>query len=109
MALTFHLTIDQGSNYQLTIPVLDGTSPVTVTGWTATGQIRADPRSTTVLYELDLTATGTNVVLQIPGEDSSEWTWRTGRYDVELVSSNGLVATRLIEGLVVVRPEITRP
>jgi hypothetical protein len=107
-ALTYHLVVNQGSNYVLTIPVLDGTTPVTVTGWTVNGQIRRQHDSATVLHTLSLTATGSSVILQIPAEVSSEWAWRVGKYDVELASPDGLITTRLIEGLVVVRPEVTR-
>ena len=106
---TYHLIVDQGANYALSIPVLnDNGGPTTVTGWTVTGQIRAYPNGSTVLHELELTVGGTTVTLQIPAADSSAWTWRTGRYDVELTSPDGLVKARLIEGLVVVRPEVTR-
>jgi len=38
---------------------------------------------------------------------SAAWTWRTGRWDVELVDGAGAV-TRLAEGFVIVHPEVSR-
>jgi len=67
------------------------------------------PSSTTPapVYELDITVAGTNVELVIPAADSSEWMWRHGVYDVELVDLIGH-PTRLIQGSVTVSPEVTR-
>lgn len=103
------LVIDQGSDYALTIPVFDeNEAPITVDDWTASGQIRATASSAEVLAELDVNPSGTNVVLRIPHITSSAWTFRTGRYDVELTSPDGVNVTRILEGLVVVRRETTR-
>jgi hypothetical protein len=60
-----------------------------------------------VLHTLALTLSGTAVTLRIPAATSAAWTFSLGRYDVELTAPDGTV-TRLVEGSVVVRPEITR-
>jgi hypothetical protein len=106
-ALRFDLIIDQGTDYNLSIPVLGLADGGTLAGWTATGQIRASYASPTVLHTLDLTVSGTDVVLHIPAATSSAWTWRRGRFDIEVIDPSGAV-TRLVEGAVVIRPEITR-
>lgn len=104
------MVIDQGSDYRLTIPVLDsGNSPSSVVGWTAQGQIRSSASDAAVLHELALEVETTSVELQVSAEASSAWTFRTARYDVEITSPDGVTTSRLLEGLVVVRPEITRP
>jgi hypothetical protein len=109
-ALRHDLVIEQGSTYRLSVPVLDDTSePLDITGWTVRGQIRLTHASPTVAYDLGphLAIAGTAVEVTIPAEDSSLWTWCGGVYDVELVDPDGN-PTRLIQGNVVVSPEVTR-
>jgi hypothetical protein len=81
-AIRYDLLVEQGCDYTLTVPVLDDAGqPQTLAGWTVRGQI--------------------------PATASAAWTFSLGRYDVELEAPDGTV-TRLVEGSVVVRPEITR-
>lgn len=113
MALRFDLRINQGETFRLSIPVLDDDgNPVTLSGMAARGQVRSYAASPTVLYEWSTTAgnlalSGSNVVITVPAAASSSWTWRTASYDVELTDGSGNV-TRLVEGHVVVQPEVTR-
>lgn len=109
-ALDYDLEIEQGATYRLTIPVLDEDHrPLDVTGWSVRGQIRAHHGSAHVLYDLAarLATAGPTVVLDIPGDDSVAWVWRTGVYDIELVDPGG-GSVRLAQGRVVVSPEVTR-
>jgi hypothetical protein len=114
MTLSFDLRINQGETYRLSIPVLDQSgNPVALSGMTARGQIRSYASSTTVLYEWstvagNLALNGSDVVITVPAVASSAWVWRTAAYDIELVDGSGNV-TRLVEGHVVVQPEVTRP
>jgi hypothetical protein len=113
MTLEFHLRINQGETFQLAVPVLDPNgSNVNLSGMTARGQIRTHAASPTVLYEWstganNLAFSGNDVVITVPAATSSAWTWRTAQYDLELVDGSGNV-TRLVEGHVIVHPEITR-
>jgi hypothetical protein len=107
-ALKYDLIVDQGADYAVTFPVLDGAGqPVDVTGWSASGQIRAGYASATVLHTLAPTLGSGGLALRIPAATSAAWAFRLGRYDIELVAPDATV-TRLVEGSVVVRPEITR-
>lgn len=113
MTLRFHLRINQGETFQLAIPVLDDNdSPVSLSGMTARGQIRAFAASPTALYEWsvangNLSFDANNVVITIPASDSTAWTWRGGQYSVELTDLDGDI-TCLVDGQVIVHPEITR-
>lgn len=107
-ALKYDLVIEQGSTYRRTIPVLnDAGVPISLDGWTARGQIRRNYGSPDVAYVLGLTVGDTDVELEIPAEDSSEWPWRSGVYDIEIVDADG-APTRLLQGTVTVLPEVTR-
>jgi len=113
LTLQYHLRINQGETFQVAIPVLDvNDSPITLSGMTAHGQIRTHAADPTVLYEWSTGANNlafdtNNVILTVPAATSSLWTWRTAQYDVELTDEDGVV-TRLVEGHVIVHPEITR-
>lgn len=113
MTLRYHLRINQGESFQVAIPVLDEDGdPISLSGMTARGQIRSHAADATVLHEWTLLNSGlafdaNNVVLKVPAATSSVWTFRTAQYDVELVDTDGNV-TRLVDGHVIVHPEITR-
>jgi uncharacterized protein YfaP (DUF2135 family) len=113
MTLRFDLRINQGETFQVAIPVYQPNGDdADLTGSTARGQIRSYAAAPVALYEWSATASnlafdGNEVALRVPAEDSSAWTFRTGAYDVELEDPDGNV-TRLVEGHVVIQPEITR-
>jgi hypothetical protein len=109
VALRFDLKVKQGADYQRSFPILDATNqPQTAVGWTVAGQIRDGLAPTAVLlHTLDVTISGTNVILRVPATTSRAWTFRLGRYSVELTDSNGAVVD-FLEGAVVVYPETTR-
>lgn len=113
MTLRFDLRISQGETFQLSIPVLDADdNPVTLSGMSARGQIRSYAAAPTVLYEWttlagNLALDGTNVKITIPAAASSLWSWRTARWDIELIGTDS-TTTRLVEGHVIVHPEVTR-
>lgn len=114
MTLRFDLRINQGETFELAVPVLDDDgAPVSLAGFTARGQIRSHAASPTVLYEWSTANGNVNfdvnaVVLTVSAATSSLWTFRTGRWDLELVATDGTV-TRLVEGHVIAHPEVTRP
>jgi hypothetical protein len=113
-AARLDLVIEQGATW--TVPLTweaDG-APVDLTGWSARLQVRASHAHTSVL--LELTSAGGGIALGgaagtvTPGLDAAATaglTWSTGVYDLELVAPGGAV-TRLTEGRVTVRPEVTR-
>lgn len=113
MTMRYDLRINQGESFRLTIPVLnDSNNPVTVTGMTARGQIRAWDSSAPALYEWsaangNLVLSITNVIILVPPAASSAWTFRSAQWDLELVDPATSTTTRLVEGLVIVEPEIT--
>lgn len=114
MTLRFDLRINQGETFQVAIPVLNANgSPASLGGATARGQIRSYAASPSALYTwsataLNLAFNGSDVVLTVPAAASSAWAFRTAAYDVEIEDADGNI-TRLVEGHVVIHPEVTRP
>jgi hypothetical protein len=113
VTLRYDLRINQGETFQLSIPVFDSEGdPMPVSGMIARAQVRAYANAPAVLHNWSLTddniaLVDNNVILKVPAAVSAAWTWRTGRWDVELVDGAGAV-TRLAEGFVIVHPEVSR-
>ena len=110
------LTIEQGADWSIGILVTRAGVALPLTGYSARMQIRAKVTSTDVLLSLtsavgggiDVGGSPTNrLAVHIHHSTSSAWTWRKGVFDLELIDGNGEVI-RLLEGAVVVSPEVTR-
>jgi len=110
MALRYTLYIDQGSDYTVAFPVLNAANePQDLAGWSARGQVRVVATDPVVLHDFtdELSLAGSDLTLTVPAAVSSTWMWSFAAYDIELTDPNGEVS-RLVEGFLVVRPEVTR-
>jgi hypothetical protein len=117
----YDLCIQQGATFnQLftwsTLPasgsaVGTDTTPVNLTGYSASLQIRPFPLSTTLLYDasanITLGGAAGTITLSIPaGTTEGFSTWWSGVYDLLLTDPSGNV-TRLLAGTVTVSPGVT--
>jgi hypothetical protein len=107
-------TIEQGTTWRRTIEYKDSVgAPIVLTGWTARMQVRSRHGSAATLLSLTSTpAAGISIasnVLTVVATAAQTAVLPVGRsvYDLELVSPAGEV-TRLIEGSILVDPEVTR-
>lgn len=124
-AAYYPLLIEQGSTFDRTLTLYDDGSydliageatgePIDLTGYSARMQIRRNAHSADVLFELtdgDGLTLGDDlgtIRILIDADTSSEWTWRSGEYDLELVQPSG-DPIRLFQGDVKVSPEVTHP
>lgn len=89
-------------------------TPHDLTGYTARMQIRPSYTSATIL--LELTTANSRIILdnldkvitlQIAATDTDDITWKSGVYDLEMVSPSAVV-TQLLRGNVVVLEEATK-
>lgn len=112
---SYDLYIEQGATLSLPIVWKDSEGAViNITGYTARMQVRQSVNSSTILLSATtengkLVIDGANgkVTISLPAADTAAITWLAGVYDLELVSSGGVV-TRLLQGSVVVSREVTR-
>lgn len=88
--------------------------PVDMAAYTARLHFRDSVEATTTLLELTtensgiaIDNTAKKITLTITAAQAAAITWESAVYDLELVSSTGVV-TRLIEGAVTVTKEVTR-
>ena len=111
MAQTLNLFLDQGTTFSANITVNDSSGTVRdISDYTARSQFRrsylsANSNSFTATIE---TGTDGNVRLQMSAADSSNVVAARYLYDVEIVSNTTSAVERIIEGIVVVTPEVTR-
>ena len=110
----YRITMYQGATFdQQFVWKIDG-APVNLSTYTARMQVRKDYADTSKPAVINLT-TASGITLNSDGEISifiapsvtAAVPGGTYRYDLELVSSSGEV-TRLLEGLFIVSPEVTR-
>lgn len=114
-AAAYDFVIEQGATLDKTFVWKDSTGTVIpLPDYTARMQIRQTAKSSDVLLELStlngriiITALSGSIRLLVPASITSAITWQRGKYDLELVSSTGVV-TRLLYGDVEVSTEVTR-
>lgn len=115
----YDLCVDQNATYEkvftwFNTPCCNAVgaqpTPVDLTGYTASMQIRAYALSPTVLYDassnITLGGAAGTVTLEIPAASTSGFTWWEAVYDLLLTDPSGFV-TRLLSGSVSVCPGVT--
>ncbi len=112
---TYTVTIEQGASFSLPLTWKDplGTA-IDLTGYTARMHVREDVESSTAFITLTtenggiaLGGTAGTITLSMTAAATAALTQSKGVYDLELVSGGGSV-TRLLEGIVHIRREVTR-
>lgn len=109
MASINNLYIDQGSDYQVTVTVKGND----LIGYSAAAQFRKSFGSSTAYnFECSVNEAAVDedgsVTLTLLGEDSDDITAGRYLYDCEITSPGG-TKTRIVEGLVILTPQITKP
>jgi hypothetical protein len=115
MSGQYDFTIDRNSTVTRTVVWKDvNGTPVPLAGYSAVLQIRQAPSATSVVLELStvngklaINGAAGSVTLTISPTDTLLLTARRYFYDLRLVSGTGL-ATRLLQGVIIVSPEVTR-
>lgn len=109
MAVISNLYVDQGSDFSTEITLQnDDDTPMDLTGYSAYSQFRKSYNSTS---GYDFTCSITNpttgkILITLPGDESSVIPAGRYLYDVEIVLGNFKV--RVLEGIVILSPEITK-
>ena len=115
-AAAFSTVIEAGSTFRRLINIATSSGdPVDLSGYTARAQVRESVSSPTVLAEwttqngrLAITnGTQGEITWLISATETAGYTWPEGVWDLELVAPSGEVE-RLLEGRIVVSPEVTR-
>jgi hypothetical protein len=110
-AVTRNFTVEQGTSFSAAWHIkIDGEDLDPAAGWQARSQVRLKKTSEDVLHEFDAVVVGSVVQLSVSPDVSSAWSWRRGVYDVELYSDvEPPRVMRVVQGVVTVNAEVTRP
>lgn len=109
------ITIEQGATFRMSLIWKDSVGvPVNLTGYTARMQVRRSYSDSVVQLNLttengSITLGGSAGTIEVVGAATAtdDTAGGKGVYDLELMSSSGVV-TRLVEGKVTIKPEVTR-
>ena len=122
MAGSYDIEIVQGSdtNDIEIVPTEDNDTPISLSGFTAAMHIREKVNSPTTLDVLTTAnsritittytedgQTFYKITLKFPSATTILYTWDKAVYDLEIYNGGGAV-DRLLEGCVIVNPEVTR-
>lgn len=108
------ITVLQGSRYRLRVDVTCDWE-TDLTGWTVKSQVRASRAPGAAMLE-DISTLGSisspsapmQVLLDIPADASSAWTWDQGEYDVEVHHPSDAARTlRVVQGHITINQEVT--
>lgn len=114
-AATVNLVIEQGADFSHIVGLTNSDGSIFVlTDYDARMQIRTTVSTETVLHELTVSNGGIvinelagQLTLVISNADTTLMTWRSGVYDLEIISDLGIV-TRIMQGSATLSPEVTR-
>ena len=113
-AATHDITIEQGTTYEKTFTWKDSDGvAIDITGYSARMQIRTRKSASSTLLSItdaDYITLGDSagtIAISIPAATTAALDFRSGVYDLELVSPGGTVY-RLVEGTVELSKEVTR-
>ena len=114
-AAQYDILIEQGATFQKLLTWKDESgAAIDLTDYTARMQVRLKKDSTSALLSattengyITLGGTAGTIDIEIPATVTADLSFTRAVYDLELVSSGGIV-TRLIEGAVGLSKEVTR-
>ena len=108
MAVKTNLIIDQGATFFINLDISDTSdTPVDLTGYTATSQMRKTyTSSSATAFTASINTTSSSVVLEMTATQTANLASGRYVYDVELRSGN--TVSRIGEGIVTVTPQVTR-
>jgi hypothetical protein len=109
MAAVHNLYIDQGADFSAEIGIYDDSNlPWNLNGYNGSAKIRKSYySSTSVDFTVTVNTNNGTVSLSLPS--SATVNMEQGRYLYDVViTSNGGVKTRVIEGIVTINPGVTR-
>jgi hypothetical protein len=110
MAAKANLKIDQGSDYATSITLTgDDGIPVDLFGYIGKAQIRKYYTSTTAVdFGVDIEANTGTVTLTLDANTSNNMEFGRYVYDVELTDNVTGLISRVLEGIVTIKPGVTR-
>lgn len=110
MAGITNLSIDQGADFNVTITLEDSAgAAINLTGYTGKSLLRPSYYSGLNVYAITVVipnpATSGNIQLSMPASSTSYIP--PGRYSYDVIITNGVLTTKVLQGIMVVNPSST--
>lgn len=109
MAIKANLIVDQGTTFLTTLNLTDSEGlAIDLTTYTASAQLRKHfTSSNSTSFSISLGGNTGTLTLSLSANSTANLVSGRYVYDVEITSSSGAV-TRVVEGIVLVTPNVTR-
>ena len=112
MAAIANLTIDQGATFNSDVTVKDANgNAFNLTGYTASAKMAKGFQSTKTRTSITCTvaadATTGVITLSLTADETSNLDDGRYVYDLEILQTSSSTVTRVIEGIITVRPQVT--
>lgn len=107
----YDLTIDQGSDFEISIAIEEDGSPMDGTNYYARASLRSKIESATSTNFTASITTGGVVTISLTNSETAAMTAGSYVYDVEIfqgTAPNETLVTRILQGKASVTPEVTR-
>jgi hypothetical protein len=111
MASIYNLSIDQGTDFTVTVVANDSTGTArNLAGYTGNAQLRRSYASTTnVQFSANISSPSTGeITLSLDNAKTANLKYGRYVYDLELTKSSDNTIERILEGIVTVYPQVTR-
>ena len=112
MAIQQNLLLEQGADFQAVIKLYsDNTSPLNLTGYTGTGEMRRSydsvSASATLTVAMPIPTNG-ELIITLAAASSTGIKYGRYLYDILLTQTSTGTLTRAVEGIITVTPRVTR-
>ena len=110
-AAAYNLTIDQGSDFALDLVVKEDSAVKNLTGYSGRAHMRSTKSSSTLAGSFTVSITGATageMKMELSNSTSSGMSAGKYYYDLEIYTSGNTIVKRLLEGTVILTPEVTR-
>ena len=110
-AATYNLTIDQGSDFALDLVVSESGSVKNLKNYSARAQMRSTKGASSVSATFTCTipnAAAGQVKMELSNSASSAISAGKYYYDLEIFTTSDAIVKRLMQGTVILTPEVTR-
>ena len=110
-AAAYNLKIDQGSDFALDLVVKEDNVVKNLTGYSARAQMRNTKGAATAAATFTCSvpnASAGEVKMQLTNSASSAISAGKYYYDLEIYTASDVIVNRLMEGTVIITPEVTR-
>ena len=110
MAVYSNLTVDQGTDFTMSVDVTDTDGDaLNLTGFSVAGQVRRSYFSTTAVNFTCAVSNATSGIITVSLSGTQSDAMKAGRYvyDVEITNAGG-TKTRVLEGQLEIMPAVTK-